>query len=339
MEEAELLAIYDRDGYDEVFIVNPEGDEMAHYVLVNRDDSVADALPEGAVIIYVPLEKVIIDSEVYAGVFEELEVTDAIRGMFDTPYVTSPSLKAEILTGLIEDMGNGMSPNVEKIVSMEPDAIFVSYFEGMQTEGLDRLGAPVIKMYDLQESTPMGRAEWIRFLGRLTGRGEEADSIFNDGRNRYNAIRETSNSDGDSGERPKVLTELTYDGTWAVPGGRSYQARLIKDAGGMYFKEGDDNPVSINLAPEQVVVEGSDADVWVIRYFGDEEQLKGILDSDPLYKEIKAYKEGDVYFSDTSKSGLFREFPFHPELLLEDYRIIFSGDTVTPMRYFKKLGD
>ena len=335
MEHSDLLALYERDGYDEVFVVDTQGKEVAHYVLVDRNDSTRRELPEGAIKIKVPLQNAIMDSEIYAGAFEELKSADVIKGMFDASYATSPQVQNRIKEGSIVDLGQSSSPNAEKIVAMKPDAIMISFFEGMATQGIDKLGVPIIKMYDLQESSPLGRAEWIKLIGRLAGKEEMADSIFDAVETAYDSVKE--NVKNLEGAWPKVLTETIYEGVWSVPGGMSYQAALLKDAGGKYFKENDNSPVSINLTAEQVLSEGGDADIWLIRFYGDEEALKAILNADPVYKDIKAYKDGNVYFSDTSSSGLFREFPFHPDLLLKDYSIIFSGDSIAKTRYFKKL--
>ena len=332
-EEAELLSITEHDGYDEVFIMSPKGNREAHYVLIDRNDTLNRDIPEGAEVIKVPLEKTILDSEVYAGAIEELGAAGTVRAMFDGAYVTSPALKEKLTQGTLKDLGPTSSPNLEKILALAPDAIFLSYFEGMQTQSLDKLGIPLIKMYDLQEPTPLGRAEWIRFLGRLSGRGKEADSIFSAVKKNYNEIKRNASIKNS----PKILTETIYEGVWNVPGGRSYQATLIKDAGGRYFKENDNTPVSLKLSPEQVLLEGIDSDIWLIRYFGDANSLKAILKSDPVYSGFKPLKEGKIYYSDTSLSGLFREFPFHPDRLLMDYNIIFKGGDDSRLKYFKKL--
>lgn len=334
VEKADLIAIYDRGDYDEVFIVNPDGKEVAHYVLLQKEDTTFFNLPEGAEAISVPLSSVILDSEVYAAVLEELNADGIITGMMDASYVTSPDLKNKIQRGSVIDAGQSIAPNVEKILERNPEALILSYYDGMQIQGINKLDIPIIKMYDLQESSPLGRAEWIRLLGKLSGKEKESDSIFNSVKLRYSELLEMNS---DNSRKPKVLTETVYEGVWAVPGGKSYQAALIRDAGGEYFKASDNLSVTLKLAPEQVLMEGGDADIWLIKYYGDEDHLKRILESDPIYKEIKAYRDGGVYFSNTTQSGLFREFPFHPDLILKDYRTIFSGDTASELRYFKKL--
>lgn len=332
--EALLLSINEKDGYEEIVIRNPKGKETARYALADKNRTDKLDLPEGISVINVPVDRIVLDSEVYGGALEELGTSDKIKGMFDAGYATSQSLKNRIERGEIENLGPPGSPNNELIVSLEPDVIILSYFEGMNAQGLEDLGPTVIKMLDLQEPTPTGRAEWIRLLGRLTGKAEESDSIFNEVKNHYTDISATPKKT----DRPRVLTELMYEGVWNTAASNSYHATLIRDAGGEYFTDEESASGTLNLTPEQALYKGGDSDIWLIRYYGSEEDLRKILASDPVYREFEAYKKGNIYFSDTSTSGLFRDFPFHPELLLEDYKKIFSGET-TGLRYFKRLGE
>ena len=328
------IALYQREGYTEAVIYNSAGNPVAQYALVPKEGGGGIDIPDNLDEIKVPVSNLILDSEVYAGVLEELGSVEAIKGMFDSNFATSPSLRGKIEAGIIEDLGNTSSPGLEKIIGLDPDAILISYFDGMQASNLDGLGVPIIKMLDLQEPDPLGRAEWIKFIGRLIGKAEIADSIYNGVEEAYSRMQHTT---GKTGSKPKILSDLMYQGVWYVPGGKSYQAQLIQDAGGEYFKKEDPTPVTLNLSSEQVLDEAGDADIWIIRHYGSEEELKTILASDPVYRQIKAYKNGQIYYSDTSTSGLFREFPFHPERLLKDYKLIFNSDTTEQPKYFNKL--
>ena len=334
MGHSELLALYEKDGYDEVIIFSPKGEEVAHYVLIDGHDSLPDGISQNVAIIKTPLQSAVLDSEVYAGIIEELGMPGIIKGMFDADFVTDPAWKENIYKGEIINLGTSSTPDIEKLTVMNPDVIFLSYFEGMQTQAVDKIGIPIIKMYDLQERTPLGRAEWIRFIGRLIGKGEEADKIYEKVVKDYTALRDMVHT---TETRKKVLTEIMYEGVWNVACANSYQANLIKDAGGNYFKGEDNSSVTLMLTPEQILKDGHDADVWIIRYYGNENELKNILKADPIYGEIKAYKDKEVYFSDTSKSGLFHDFPFHPELLIRDYKNIFSQESRESLKYFKRL--
>lgn len=340
MASAKLLAIYDREGFDDVIVASPSGEVVARYALVPRADSLPASLPEDAVVIRTPLRSLVVDSEVYASALELLGAEDVITGLFDAGYATSPSLVKGIAEGRIVDVGQSVAPNGEKILALHPDALMLGYYEGMELQDVDRYGVPVLKMYDLQESTPLGRAEWLRYIGRLVGRSEAADSVFAEVKGRYEALAEQGRQVPDS-IRPKVLTETVWQGSWSVPGPASYPVRFISDAGGRYFISSDSplasGAVTLNLLPEQVLAAGGDADVWLIKFYGSGPELRSLLQTDPVYSDIKALREGRVYFSDTSRSGLFREFPFQPDLLLQDYRVILSGDSVSPLRYFQRL--
>ena len=334
MLHSELIKIYEKNGFDEVVISDIKGKKTAHYILVGRSDTLLKDIPPDACVLRVPLTSAVLDSEVYAGALEELDSKDIIKGMLDADFVTSPSLKDAISKGKIARLGQPSSPDIERITLLNPDAIFLSYFEGMQTQAIDKTGTPVLKMYDLQERTPLGRAEWIKFIGKLVGKDKEAKAIFNEVAGNYQSQKKKVD---DTAVRKKVITEIMYEGLWNVAGGNSYQANMIKDAGGKYFKEGETSKVTLMLTPEQILKDGHDADVWIIRFYGNEEELRNILNSDPIYKEIKAFREGEIYFSDTSQSGLFREFPFHPDRLISDYGIIFSDSAKENLKYFTKL--
>lgn len=336
LTHSSLLKIFNRDGYDEVVVNNAKGNLISRYILLEKGREMPDSIPSETHAIYVPLERVIIDSEVYASAFEELGKSEILKGIFDGSYATSPDIQARLSNKEIMDVGTPSAPDIERIVELNPEVMLISYFDGMKAQGLENRGIPIIKMVDLQEETPLGRAEWLKLIGRLVGKEETADSIFNSVANSYEAVIE-ENSETD-GKAPIVLTDLMYEGTWYVPGGKSYQTHLIEDAGGVYFKQNDRHTVTLNLTPEQVLTEGGDADIWIIRHFGNEENLTAILRADPVYGEIKAYKDGNIYYSDTSKSALFREFPFHPDILLRDYRHIMKNEgSDENLRYFKKL--
>lgn len=332
--DAELISLYDRGSYEEVVVASPDGKEVARYILLGKTDSMPADKPDNAVVLRVPLSSLAIDSEVYASALEELGCRECVKGMFDAQFVTSPGLKPLVENGNISNLGAPSSPAVEKLLELQPEAVMVSYYDGMQMTGIDRLGVPLLKMYDLQEMSPLGRAEWLRFIGRLAGKSEMADSIYDSVKKRYISLT----SDVDTvAFRPKVLTDTPYEGVWYVPGGASYQANLLKDAGGNYFKGSDRSTGSLNLSMEQVLDGGADADIWLIKAFDFTPTLTSLKAENPLYEELKPFKTGDIYYSDTSRSGLFREFPFHPDLLLEDYRKIFTGKNLAELRYFKKI--
>ena len=61
-----------------------------------------------------------------------------------------------------------MAPDIERIIALNPEAILLSPFENSGGYGkLDKLHVPIIEAADYMESSPLGRAEWMKFYGML----------------------------------------------------------------------------------------------------------------------------------------------------------------------------
>ena len=66
-----------------------------------------------------------------------------------------------------------MAPDIERIIALKPEAILLSPFENSGGYGkLDKLHVPIIEAADYMESSPLGRAEWMKFYGMLFGNEE-----------------------------------------------------------------------------------------------------------------------------------------------------------------------
>ena len=114
---ARLLQMVSHDGYVEVNVSSPwnKGKLLQKYILVSRDCNDLSQLPQGT-IVRVPLRRVITFSVVHAGLMVELGATDAIAGIADLQYVRNPFILKRCTIGKISDIGNSMSPNVEKVI-------------------------------------------------------------------------------------------------------------------------------------------------------------------------------------------------------------------------------
>ena len=306
---------------------------LASYLLLDgekRPDSVPprQRLAE----LRVPLERSAVFSAIHAGAIEELGETGRVAAVADAEYVKGAFARG-IADSSIADLGSSLSPSMEKITLASPDAFLMYPMQNAGHGALENSGIPIIEMADYMETTPLGRAEWIRLLGRLYGRAAEADSIFKSVESKYNTLAAKASK---LEKRPKVLTEMLTSGYWFVPGGNSYMARLITDAGGEYPWAGDKSTGSLQLDFSAVYARAADADIWLIKTYGSDLTLAGLREVYPLNSQIKAFKKGGVYFADTQKVTLYEEFPFHPELLLGEYAAIFSGNTDN-LRYFKPV--
>lgn len=277
----------------------------------------------------------------HSNLIEELGCIDALAGVCEAEYIANPRLRRALSAGRIINVGSAMTPDRERIISLGPDLILLSPYENASTYGnLESLGIPIIQCADYMETSALGRAEWIRFYGRLFGKGAQADSLFAAVEAEYHALSALADSLPDA-DRPTVLFDTQNGSAWYVPGGHSTMAQLVADAGGRYIFADSPKSGSIPLALETVLERGTHADVWLIRYSNSRMRmtLPDLGNTFQPYTLFDAYRSGNVYGCNTAELIFYEETPFHPDRLLRDYIGILHpellpGDT---LRYFHKL--
>lgn len=336
---ADLLTLIDCGDYTAAIVADPwnPGKQLAAYALVPRGTEPADGLPEGFVRVNVPLERSLVDSSTNTAAIFGLGAGERIAAVADGQYYTpTDTVTALIASGKLADIGNSMSPALEIIVDVAPDAILSSPYKNAGHGVLETLGTPIVECADYMESTPLGRAEWLLLLGELYGKRDEAQATYDKVVEDYEAL--TSRAAADESTAPKVLPELLTSGIWYVPGGQSYMARILADAGADYPWADDESTGSLQLDAASVIDRAADADVWYMRVSGPP-TLASLRESSSLYGGIKAFETGEVYNCDPSATSFFSDIAFHPEMILADFIAIFHPEVMTDyqLKYFTKL--
>ena len=339
MEYAERIRIDSCDHYILVRIQNPwDTTKILHtYVLVDRSIELPAALPEGT-LVRTPVEKALVYSAVHCGLISELGALNQIGGVCDLQYIGIPEIQSRCASGQVIDAGNSMNPDIEKIIDFHPDAILLSPFENSGGYGrIEKLGVPIIECADYMETSPLGRAEWMRFFGLLFGRKQQADSLFTEVRAGYLSLYDKMQ---EVDKRPTVISELKNGSAWYVPGGKSTLGRLFQDAGASYIWAEDKHSGSIPLSFETVYDRGHDADFWLFKYNQEQDKTLTELKSDyASYAGFRAFQTGQIYGCNSGRVPFYIETPFHPDWLLEDLIRIFHPEVLPAgeSRYFKKL--
>ena len=321
---AEHLTMIEYDGYTEVQIHNP----WSKGKLLQTMRIESTAYPSRALFF----------TATHSNLIEELGCINSIVGICETEYIANERLQSAITEGHIQNMGSAMTPDRERIVSLNPDIILLSPYENASTYGnLESLGIPIVQCADYMETSALGRAEWIRFYGRLFGKGREADSLFTAIEAEYNKLKMLTDS---TAHRPTVLFDTRNGSAWYVPGGRSTMAQLITDAGGQYIFSDNTKSGSVPLSFESVLNRGRDANIWLIRY--NSQSRMTLHDLSKVYQPytlFHAYKQSNVYGCNSAELIFYEETPFHPERLLRDFIRILHPDLLPndTLRYFHKL--
>ena len=357
--------------YAEAIIANPwkAGTMLHRYILIPKgkegDKTVAMLAKRRSTgarcttdTVRTPVERSAVFIAPHCQLMYELGCQQAIRGVCDLDYINIPDVKKRAaLSGNtsaqnpIVDCGSSMAPDIERIIALKPEAILLSPFENSGGYGkLDKLHVPIIEAADYMESSPLGRAEWMKFYGMLFKKDgnapktalaascePKADSLFAKIEKEYLKLK------AEAAGYPKglsILTERKTGNVWYVPGGQSTIGILLKDANARYIFEDDQHSGSLSMSPEQIIAKGNQVDVLAFKYFGGNALTKqNLLAEYQGYQALKAFQTGTVYETDTSCEPYFELTSFHPEILLREFIILShpeAGDKFGKLRFYKK---
>ena len=337
LKHSTLLSMVECDGYTVVDVRNPWGDGLLkRYVLVPKENELPSDIPDG-VLLRTPLDRVVLVSGVHVALLEELGTEMAVAGVCDAQYVYSNMTRDGLASGRVVDCGSSMDVDSERLVLANPEALFVLPYENCGYGKIERLGIPLIECADYMEPSPLACAEWIRFYGRLVGKGHEADSIFNKVAEEYCSLVEMTRG---VEKRPKLLCELKSHSAWYVPGGSSTMGRMYADAGADYAFASYDVSGSVPLAFEVVLENAADADLWLIKYNSPvDKTLESLLDEFSGYSHFEAFRTKNVYACNCAYKRLFEERSFHPEKVLKELIALFHPSLMPgyKMRYYEKM--
>lgn len=366
--------------YAEAIIANPwkAGTMLHRYILIPKgkegDKTVAMLARRRSTgarcttdTVRTPVERSAVFIAPHCQLMYEMGCQQAIRGICDLDYINIPDVKKRAAAGKasvgnvsaenatagnsIVDCGSSMAPDIERIIALKPEAILLSPFENSGGYGkLDKLHVPIIEAADYMESSPLGRAEWMKFYGMLFKKDgnapktalaascePKADSLFAKIEKEYLKLK------AEAAGYPKglsILTERKTGNVWYVPGGKSTMGILLRDAHARYIFADDTHSGSLSMSPEQIIAKGNQVDVWAFKYFGGNALTKqDLLAEYQGYQALKAFQTGTVYETDTSCEPYFELTSFHPEILLREFIILShpeAGDKFGKLRFYKK---
>lgn len=335
------LSLIDYEDYIVAQLRNPwDTAKILHtYVLVDKNQPLPQELPQGT-LVRTPLSKAIIYSSVHCSLLKDFGALNSIGGVCDLKYIKLPEIEEGCRNGTIADVGDGMNPNIEKIIDLHPDAILLSPFENSGGYGrVEKLNVPIIECADYMETSSLGRAEWMRFYGLLFGKKTEADAMFAAVERNYKDLQELVKPISFA---PSVMCDLKTSSTWYTPGGNSTIAKLYSDAGANYIFREDTHSGSLPYPFEVIFEKGQQTDFWLIRYNQPVDKTYGELEKEfALYTGFRPFKERNIYGCNTNRVPFYEETPFHPDWLLKDLIKIFHPSLLEgyELRYYNKLAE
>lgn len=325
--------------YTLLTVIPFEGSELK-YALYPKESSLPK-LPDNCQPIAVPIESTALYGTTYAHLFELISCQSVIKGFAGTSYLYSQSLRQAVTAGNIIELGAGNQPNVELLNQLKPDIImmYAGANDADKLSLLQRTGLKVLINADFMESTPLGRAEWLKVVGLLCNKSHEADSIFNYVEQQYHQLTLKVNQ---LQKKPTVFANVPYGNTWYMPGGNSFMANLLKDAGSDYPWQNEMQTGSLPLSLETAFARIQTADYWINP--GSMESLDMIRKTDTRFGLLKAVQSGKVFNNNKRQlpgggNDYWESGSARPDLVLADLIAIFHPEILPDhlFVYFQRL--
>lgn len=331
IENASGFSISKFDGYS-LLKVNtpwPEAKDPFVYLLYSETAKVPSGL-EFDHKIAVPVKNIVVTSTTHIPALEALNEETSLIGFPGLEYISSKKTRELINSGKISELGKNENINTEVLIELSPDAViaFAINASNKSLETIEKTGIPIIYNGDWTESTPLGKAEWIKFFGALYGKEELAADIFNKIKTEYQSAKELA---AGSKEKPEVIAGSMFNDKWYMPYGNSWQASFLNDANATYIYKKTNGDGSLSLSFESVLEKGGNAEFWISSgQFTSYEQL---LNESEHYNQFRAVNERNVYSVSLTKGEtggiLYYELgPQRPDLVLKDLISILHADLI-----------
>ncbi|UII79177.1 ABC transporter substrate-binding protein [Flagellimonas sp. CMM7] len=300
----------------------PGSDIAFKYALIPRENLASITLPRDAydAIVAIPVERMVVTSTTHIPSLEALGALDAVIGFPDMNLISSTAARKRIDSGLIKELGTNENINTEIALELNPEVVVGFGINGVNRayETLKQSNIPIVYNGDWTESTPLGKAEWIKFFAPFFQKEAVADSIFKGIEESYNKTKLLAKK---ATKKPTVLTGGLYKDVWYVSGGESWMGQFLKDANAKFLWADTEVKGSIGLSLEAVLEKGQQAEFWFNPSLHT--SYTELEEVNAHYKQFEAFTNKKVFSNAINKGAtgglLFYELaPQRPDLVLKD---------------------
>jgi len=331
-------------GYTKIDVQNPwQGAENISftYWLVNSENDIPEEL-NGKIVIRTPVKRIVCLSTTHIALLEFVNEISSLVGMSSPQFVTNQEVISAFNIGEIIDVGYEKKLDFEKIVFLNPDLV-LAYGVGSEVTGymkkLNELGITVVLNGEYLEKEPLAKAEWVKFIAAFYNKENIASQKFDKLAQQYNYLKNIVSKEKD---KPLILSGLPWKGAWYVPGGESFAAQYIKDAGGSYLWDKNRSTEALPLDLETVYEKALKADCWINP--GAASNIKDILRVDKRLGGLDVIQKGNIFNNNAvvnEKGGndYWESGVINPHLILKDLVKIFHPELLPDHNfvYYKKV--
>lgn len=293
------------------------------------------------IFIKTPINSIVCLSLTHIAFLEKLKLQKSIVGISGCDYVSSKLISAQIDSKQTKEIGQNEILNYELLVNLQPDVVMSFGIDASSNQKINKLktlGLTPVLNAEYMETHPLGQAEWIKFMAAFYDKETQADSLFKHIETEYLALAKLT---AHITNKPTVFTGMPWNGAWYVPGGKSFQAQLFKDAGASYLWKNNTEERSFVKSKEVILNEAIAADFWLnVNAF---HSLNQLAEADELLKNFNAFNQRNVFNNNLRENknagnDYWESGIVNPHLVLKDLIKIFHPNLIEhKLFYYKKL--
>ncbi|MBR8708390.1 ABC transporter substrate-binding protein [Bacteroides pyogenes] len=281
-------------------------------------------LPADYVMQPTPVGNVICMTSLQLSNFIKLDALEHVVGITSTRHLFNEEVRTRLKEKKIRQIGIEGNFDSEVIMEVDPDLILISPFKRGGYDALKEVGIPLIPHLGYKENSPLGQAEWIKFIGLLIGEEQKANLLFDSIQAEYNRLKSLAER---VERKPVVFSGELRGGNWYAVGGRNFLAQLFRDAGADYFLKDDPNTGGVTFDFETVYSSAANADYWrILNSYNGTFTYDALKGEDARYADFQAFKKKGVIYCNLKERPYYEEAPTHPEVLLKDFIKVFHPE-------------
>ena len=326
LQYAENFAVdYYRGGYKMLTTLPDE----KKYLLVPEGQSVPTGLEGDICILQEPLQNIYLVASGVMDMFASVDAVDQIRfsGQKQENWYIQKA-KDAMAAGTMIYAGKYSKPDYELLVSEGCDLAIENRMITHSPEVVEMLQSfdiPVMIEYSSYEQHPLGKVEWVKFFGALTGKEAEAETAFAE---QTEILKKVSN--GKKTGKTIAFFYVTSNGLIQVRQSTDYIPKLIELAGGRYIFEDLEDSGSgrstLNMQVEDFYAGAKDADILIYNSSidGGVTTVDELIGKCNILKDFKAVQEGQVY---CTTNDMYQQSMAVGDLLQDIHTVLTEGDT------------
>ena len=296
LEYAQKFTVDNYEGGYELVTIADDG----RFLVVPEGKEAPEDLDSDITVLRQPIQNIYLVATAVMDMFVSLDALDSVRfsgTKAEGWYIEEAKNAME--NGSILYAGKYSAPDYEQILAehcgLAIENTMISHTPEVK-EQLEKFGIPVLVDHSSYEPEPLGRTEWVKLYGLLTGHEEEAEAAFAREADAFKAI---------SGEKATGKTVaffyITSTGEANVRKSADYLPKMIELAGGSYIFQNlgseEDATSTMSMQMEEFYAGAKDADyiIYNSTIEGELSSMEDLLAKSPLLQKFRAVQEDHVY--------------------------------------------